>query len=278
MKDWIIILIDCMGSSIALLVVTAILIICIWGTLKLFNVFRRWGNMYQEQKINLLKERKKLIEAGEEVESLDNNYVVKAIITSVIVTIILIIGILVANKEWGLDISSNGVILTFVGILATFVVITNHAQTAEMSRRVDKQLEKNEKDMAKLKEDSINAQKNISDKTGELVSKAFSNNLEFINACQEKETLECARHIASTYVKNNSTAFEVRLIGGGMEYTESLFLIRRGERIYLQNADKSKTLSIKSEEIITIMQKEFNHQYIEELVFNLILINEHRNK
>ena len=158
MREWIIILIDCMGSSIAMLLVTAVLIVCIWGVLALFNVFRKWGNKYQDRKIELLKERKKLIEAGEDVECADNNYLVKTIITAFVAAIILILAAIIANKEWGLKISSDHVVLSFVGIIATFIVITNHVQTNELSRRVDKQLEKNKQEMDTLRTESKTAQ------------------------------------------------------------------------------------------------------------------------
>ena len=61
-----------------------------------------------------------------------DNYVVKALVTAIVAAIILIAAAIIANKQWGLEISSDNVILTFVGILATFVVVTNYAQVLEI--------------------------------------------------------------------------------------------------------------------------------------------------
>ena len=53
--------------------------------------------------------------------------------------IILIVMAFVANRIFGLDIaaSSEKIILTFVGILATFIVVTNYAQVSDIKKEME---------------------------------------------------------------------------------------------------------------------------------------------
>ncbi|MBQ7632439.1 MAG: hypothetical protein IJS82_06780 [Paludibacteraceae bacterium] len=68
------------------------------------------------------------------------NYVIISLVTAAIIACVFIVFVIVANKEWGFALSSNNVVLTFVGILATFIVITNYAQVSDIKHEVDSKL------------------------------------------------------------------------------------------------------------------------------------------
>ena len=303
MDSNIIILMSLLCIPIVFVAIIGLYILCVKGILELLNLLQKWQNDYSKTKIDEAIEKRRLKQIEKENTKKDQNlkkkqknkwakrlflwserhYILASFIASIFAAC-LFVGILIIYqslspdcccKNGGFITDKERVVLAFVGILATFIVVTNHAQTAEISRKLEKQLDKNKQEMDTLRNHSMKIQQSISDNTGKLVQKAFTKNLEFIDACQEKDTIPCARHIAAAYASDNVSMFVVRYVGEENR-EESMTLVRREERLYFRNYDESKILSIASEEIQSIDFMEYNHKYIEPLVFNLILINEQK--
>lgn len=90
-----------------------------------------------QRKQELLQEEKKSINPYNKNKE---NYVKKALITAVAAALLFIIAAIIADKRWGLAISPDNVVLTFVGILATFIVVTNYAQVLDIKRDLDQKV------------------------------------------------------------------------------------------------------------------------------------------
>lgn len=73
------------------------------------------------------------------------NYVQKALLTAVGAAVLFIGMAIIANKQWGLAISPDNVVLTFVGILATFIVVTNYAQVLDIKSELKDEIRKLDK-------------------------------------------------------------------------------------------------------------------------------------
>lgn len=63
-----------------------------------------------------------------------DNYVVKALFTAVVAAMIFIGAVIFASKKYDFNITPDSIVLTFVGILATFLVITNYAQVIDIKK------------------------------------------------------------------------------------------------------------------------------------------------
>lgn len=305
MDSNIIILMSLLCIPIVLVAIIGLNIVCVKGILELLNLLQKWQNDYIQKKIDEAIKKRRLRQTEKEGNKKDQNskkkqkhkwvkrlflwserhYILASFIASIFAACLFVAILIIYHslsldcccKSGGFITDKERVVLAFVGILATFIVVTNHAQTAEISRKLEKQLDKNKQEMDALRSHSMKIQQSLSDNTGRLVQKAFTQNLEFIDACQEKDTIPCARRIAVAFTNNNLSTFLIRYVGAENR-EESMTLVRREERLYFRNYDESKILSIASAEIKSVDFMEYNHEYIEPLVFNLILINEQKQK
>lgn len=114
---------------IAIVIVCASAFVIFVTVVALVCVYKKAKAIYEK----LEKEK----ESQKDKKDTRSNYVLSSILTAAGAALLFIILAIVANKEWGLAISPNDVVLTFVGILATFVVITNYAQVSDIKKDVE---------------------------------------------------------------------------------------------------------------------------------------------
>lgn len=213
----------------------------------------------------------------------NEHYIATAFMASIVVAILFVSIMLLYNRmqchcclEFYVT-DKERIVLSFVGILATFIVLTNHAQTVEATRRVDKQLKNNERFIkgALLKMDQ--QQQTITDKTSKLAHETFIQSISFVNACQERETLECARQIVSKYMQNPNATFNIEYVTEQRK-NEDLLLTRRETKFFFRDTTDSYCISPSFKDIRTIDGMKYNHDYLETIVFNLMLLKDNFNR
>ena len=119
-------------------IVCAIVIMLVITIKYIRKALRKVQSMYVEDEFSSRKKKKK------------SNYVVTSILIAAGIAVVFIILVIVANKEWGLALSPDHIVLTFVGIVATFIVITNYAQVSEIKKDVDGRFEQIERNMYRI--------------------------------------------------------------------------------------------------------------------------------
>lgn len=212
----------------------------------------------------------------------NEHYIATAFMASIVVAILFVSIMLLYNRmqchcclEFYVT-DKERIVLSFVGILATFIVLTNHAQTVEATRRVDKQLKNNERSIKGALSKMDQQQQTITDKTSKLAHETFIQSISFANACQERETLECARLIVTKYMQSSNAEFNIEYVSKQPK-NENLLLNRRDTKIFFRDTKNQYSISLSSQEIKTIDGMEYNHDYLETIVFNLMLLKDNPN-
>lgn len=103
-------------------------LIALMATLTIFiirKVLLKVRSMYVEDESSKKEEKKK------------SNYVLTSILVAAGIAFFFVILVIVANKEWGLSLQPDHVVLTFVGIIATFLVVTNYAQVSDIKKEME---------------------------------------------------------------------------------------------------------------------------------------------
>lgn len=131
---------------IALVLVCAIIVIFFTTVKYIYKTYLNAKFLYEEHQ----KGKGAILEMWKKESK--TNAVRNSILTAIGAGIILIVMAFVANRIFGLEIaaSSEKIILTFVGILATFIVITNYAQVSDMKKDVDDRFEQIDRTMSTL--------------------------------------------------------------------------------------------------------------------------------
>lgn len=118
---------------IALVLVCAIIVIFFTTVKYIYKTYLNTRFLYEEHQ----KGKGAIFELWKKESK--TNAVRNSILTAIGAGIILIVMAFVANRIFGLDIaaSSEKIILTFVGILATFIVVTNYAQVSDIKKEME---------------------------------------------------------------------------------------------------------------------------------------------
>lgn len=148
--DKIVLLIDAVGVPIILVLAVVVWLGGMWCVMRMLNIYREWGNEYQQKANELAKERHKLMSEAERYGGIWDNYVVKALCTAVAAAIIFIGAAIYASKKYDFNITPDNIVLTFVGIIATFLVITNYAQVIDIKRDFHRRVTKLEEKRRRL--------------------------------------------------------------------------------------------------------------------------------
>lgn len=213
----------------------------------------------------------------------NEHYIATAFMASIVVAILFVSIMLLYNRmqchcclEFYVT-DKERIVLSFVGILATFIVLTNHAQTTEATRRVEKQLKNNKELINDVVSKIDQEQEKITNKTSKLAHDTFMQSISFVNACQERETLECARQIVSKYMQNPNATFNIEYVTEQRK-NEDLLLTRRETKIFFRDTTDSYCISPSFKDIRTIDGMKYNHDYLETIVFNLMLLKDNFNR
>ena len=118
---------------IALVLLCAIIVIFFTTVKYIYKTYLNARFLYEEHQ----KGKGTILEMWKKESK--TNAVRNSILTAIGAGIILIVMAFVANRIFGLDIaaSSEKIILTFVGILATFIVVTNYAQVSDIKKEME---------------------------------------------------------------------------------------------------------------------------------------------
>lgn len=88
-----------------------------------------------------------------------SNYVLTSILVAAGIAFFFVILVIVANKEWGLSLQPDHVVLTFVGIIATFLVVTNYAQVSDIKKEMEDRISQIENAQQSLVRKVLRAQR-----------------------------------------------------------------------------------------------------------------------
>ena len=181
----------------------------------------------QEKVEKVEKEFKKLV-WGRLLFLVEEHYIITAFIAAIIVAALFVLVMIIYESvispccnccEPHYVTSDERVVLAFVGILATFVVLTNHAQSVERIRILEKMLKDTE---SKLNE-TIDTQKEKNDellqaKIDESTSQHMLRTFKFVDACQDKKSYSVSSKILDTAQKDEknrtSSIYKIRLFDG----------------------------------------------------------------
>lgn len=153
----------CLLQIAILVVLVCVIAVVSTITIKYIRiVLRKVRAKYEEDEFSAKKKKKK------------SNYVVTSLLVAGVIAFVFIILVIVANKEWGFELSTDKIVLTFVGILATFLVITNYAQVSDIKKDIEGRLDQIERGLnlvtKKMMQDSLEKkeQKRKEENNGEL--------------------------------------------------------------------------------------------------------------
>jgi len=162
------------------------------GIIILDYILKRRQKMLRRYNIYLLKKTKSLDDLAKRLEERSDakkrvfeivmlkyksNAVAVSLVTACIAAVLFIVTALVLSKCFDFYICNENIVLVFVGILATFVVVTNYAQVVQIRKDCQCEIEKMRGDMATSLDD-------VKTERGEIVS-WFKENVERIKGIQK---------------------------------------------------------------------------------------------
>ena len=98
---------------------------------------------FDEHKSQSNRRLNQIEQFNKEVESRRCNlpmYPLSLFLLIVLVAGLFLLGFIWLNKHCGFGISDDGIVITFIGILATFVIISNYAQVSDIKKKVDEKI------------------------------------------------------------------------------------------------------------------------------------------
>lgn len=88
-----------------------------------------------------------------------SNYVLTSIIVVSFAALLFITMAIIASKQYGLSIHPDSVVITFVGIIATFIVVTNYAQVTDIKNDLEESIGKLDRKLRYLSNEQRQANK-----------------------------------------------------------------------------------------------------------------------
>lgn len=140
---------------IVLILISAFIFIFCKTVFFMLNSYNKAKTIYELYKEGKLNEIKKL-----KCNKKQSNYIVTSIFIVLGAALLFMILVYVAHKYFGLHISSDHVVITFVGIIATFIVVTNYAQVSDIKKDIEDRISNLDKRM-KYFSKKIEQEKNI---------------------------------------------------------------------------------------------------------------------
>lgn len=181
----------------------------------------------QEKVEKVENEFKKLV-WGRLLFLVEEHYIITAFIAAIIVAALFVLVMIIYESvissccnccEPYYITSNERIVLAFVGILATFVVLTNHAQSVERIRILEKILKDTE---IKLNETIDNQKKQneelLQAKINESTSQHMLRTFKFVDACRDQNSYSVSKNILDTAQEDEknrtSKNYKIRLTDG----------------------------------------------------------------
>ena len=201
----------------------------------------------------------------------NEHYIASAFIASFLVAIIFMS---LTFCLQGYVTSNERVVLAFVGVLATFVVLTNHAQAAERIRILEEMLKDTETTLNKTieiqkKENQEQLRALIDDKTSRHMSRTFN----FIQACQDRDSYQLATAIFNDV--KNKTNKTYKVITKGQEEISANIAITKSLILFVST--KADFRTIPHNNIQMVENYKFDYEKMSTIVFILKQLDEKDN-
>ena len=202
------------------------------------------------------------------------HYITTAIITSFVVAIIFLL--ITFCIEESLVTNNERVVLAFVGILATFVVITNHAQSTERIKQLEKMLTKKETELKlAIAEQESNYKKEVKTAIQEVKKSHMSQTYAFIEACQDQSTYKLSKSIAEDLRNKKKLSYKIGFGKGKKSMTAKVHI---QERVVFFTSTVSPFELISAEEINTINGVIYNQDFVNIIVSTLLQLKKEEGK
>ncbi len=287
MHDAVIILLNLFTIPITLLVIVGI-----W--VYMFYLYRRLKLWWGIKNINYSRKKQHLKKIEEQVRTnnsrkepffdrfyrwTNEHYIITGFIASIIVAglfvVVMVVYEILTSTSCGCCslhyiTSDERVVLAFVGILATFVVIINHAQMSDSSQKLEKRQDEITGKITRV-EDLMEAQKNnIQETKTKLMKETLHKNLEFIIACQDEKAFKCGGDIVKKYKENNESLFDIEYSDGqNVITTQAKLATEKGVYVF-KIPQIGITLPLSAKAISKIDQQECDNKYLDILVANIM--------
>lgn len=200
-----------------------------------------------------------------------NHYIATAFIASFVVAILFMITTLCVK---GYVTDNERVVLSFVGILATFVVLTNHAQSVERIRLLEKMLENTKKELNETIEQQRNDnRKQLQSQINDVTTLHMSRTFNFIRACQDQDSYKLATAIFND-IKNRTNKTYIVITKGKEEYSANI-AISKSLISFASTKDNFPTIPNKN--IQTVDGLVYDYEKMSTIVFILKQLDDKEN-
>ena len=199
------------------------------------------------------------------------HYIAAAFIASFIVAIIFL---LLTSCVDGYVTDKERVVLAFVGVLATFVVLTNHAQSSERIKEMEK-LIKDTKDELKdmMDNQKIDNEKTLKTKITESTSKHMLLTFRFLQACQDSVSYKLAEEFYEDAKKKPDKVYKIHPKEG--KEIKAKIVISRNTIKFISSTSPFTT--IPNDQISMVDGKNYDYAKVSTIVFVLRQIDDEEN-
>lgn len=136
---------------------------------------------------------------------------------AVVLLVSLVVGTIFAIVTFGANSSvpdNERVVLAFVGVLATFIVITNHSQVYSAEQRIERKTKELQDLVEKQEQSSAELLHNLNTE----LQRSKKNNLfltyKFVEACQNSNAFELAKTIARGIIETPEKIYDITIKNG----------------------------------------------------------------
>ena len=293
MHDVVIILLNLLAIPIVLLTIVGVWLYCIYA----FKQFKLWCGL---KNINYTRKKLRLKKIKEQVRTkisrkepffdrfyrwTNEHYIITGFIASIIVAGLFVVVMVVYEILTSIGCcccshqyitSDERVVLAFVGILATFVVITNHAQSTERIKQLEKMLTNKETELRlAIDEQESNYKKEVNTAIQEVKKSHMWHTYEFIEACQDQLTYKLSKSLADDIRNKQKLTYTIGLGRGQKSMTAKVHI---QERVVFFTSTVSPFELISAEEINTINGVIYNQDFVNIIVSTLLQLKKEEGK
>lgn len=201
----------------------------------------------------------------------DEHYIITAFIASFIVAIIFLLLTLCVD---GYVTDKERVVLAFVGVLATFVVLTNHAQSSERIKEMEKLIKDTKDELRDMMDNQkIDNEKTLKTKITESTSKHMLLTFRFLQACQDSVSYKLAEEFYEDAKKKPDKVYKIHPKEG--KEIKAKIVISRNTIKFISSTSPFTT--IPNDQISMVDGKNYDYAKVSTIVFVLRQIDDEEN-
>jgi chaperonin cofactor prefoldin len=118
---------------------------------------------------------KRIQELEKQKHKISNSYTV-LLITIVVCAFLFFLGVIYLNKQFNFGLSDDSIVVTFVGIVATFVIVSNYLQVKEVKDEFDRSATKTKNEIKRVEEEMNNRYERLQSEIQEIRKIAYESN------------------------------------------------------------------------------------------------------